>query len=148
MTEPLPVLTADSLTPADRPTYYFLGVSTGSSSIQRVFPLWARELGVDAVLQGIDLPVGAPLEQHQRVLEFVADGPHAVGMQITSHKTAVYQAARDRFDELGDLAQLMGEVSCVSKRDFSVSIIGSRTARGEHLIMPARVAPATVRTSS
>ena len=115
---PLPVLTPDALMAADQATYYFLGVSTGSSAIQRVFPRWARTLGLgDAVLRGIDLPVGAPLADVRRVVEFVAADPHGVGMQITSHKTAVTKAAGDLFAELKPLATLMGEVSCVTKAD-------------------------------
>jgi shikimate 5-dehydrogenase len=119
---PLPVLTVDALVPAERATYYFLGVSTGSSSIQRVFPRWAERLGLgDAVLRGIDLPVGSSLADTRRIVEFVAGDPHGVGMQITSHKIAVSQSARDRFDELKPLATLMGEVSCVTKHDGRLS---------------------------
>jgi shikimate 5-dehydrogenase len=113
---PLPVLTPDTLVPAEQPTLYFLGVSTGSSSIQRVFPRWAAELGLDdAVLRGIDLPVGAPAEHTRRIVEFLRDDALGVGMQITSHKIAVSAAARDLFAELRPLATLMGEVSCVVK---------------------------------
>ena len=116
-TLPLPVLTPESLIPAERPTIYFLGVSTGSSSIQRVFPSWARELGLgDAVLRGIDLPVGAPGDDTRRIVEFVAADPLGLGMQITSHKIAVSTAARDLFAEIRPLATLMGEVSCVVKQ--------------------------------
>ncbi|MDQ1529923.1 MAG: hypothetical protein QOE37_28, partial [Microbacteriaceae bacterium] len=60
----LPTMTSTTLRPAERPTLYFIGVTTGQSSIQRVFPLWARELGLtDAVLQGIDLPLHADPEE-------------------------------------------------------------------------------------
>ena len=117
-TVPLPVLTPDTLLPADRPTLYFLGVSTGSSSIQRVFPRWAQELGLgDAVLRGIDLPVGAPAAQTRRIVEFLRDDAFGVGMQITTHKIAVGTDARDLFTELRPLATLMGEVSCVTRHD-------------------------------
>lgn len=115
-TTPLSVLTPDTLEPAERPTLYFLGVSTGSSSIQRVFPVWARELGIeDAVLRGIDLPVGAPDEHTRRIVDFLRHDELGVGMQITSHKIAVGTAARDLFAQLRPLATLMGEVSCVIK---------------------------------
>lgn len=115
-TTPLPVLTPDTLVAAEQPTLYFLGVSTGSSSIQRVFPVWARELGLDeAVLRGIDLPVGAPDEQTRRIVDFLSHDELGLGMQITSHKIAVGTAARDRFAQLRPLATLMGEVSCVTK---------------------------------
>ncbi|MCB9453060.1 MAG: hypothetical protein H6672_16610 [Anaerolineaceae bacterium] len=37
------------------PTFYFIGVTTGKSSINKVFPLWAKALGrPDVVLEGID----------------------------------------------------------------------------------------------
>ena len=113
---PLPVLTPDTLVPAEQPTLYFLGVSTGASSIQRVFPRWAGELGLgDAVLRGIDLPVGAPAEHTRRIVEFLRNDALGVGMQITSHKISVGTAARDLFTHLKPLATLMGEVSCVTK---------------------------------
>ena len=33
--------------PAKRPTMYFVGVTTGQSSIMKMFPIWAKELGLD-----------------------------------------------------------------------------------------------------
>ena len=40
--------------PATKPTIYFIGVTTGKSSIMRVFPKWAQALGLDAEIKGID----------------------------------------------------------------------------------------------
>ncbi len=41
--------------PATRPTLYFIGVTTGKSSIMKVFPAWAEFLGLkDAEIKGID----------------------------------------------------------------------------------------------
>ncbi len=115
-TTPLTVLGPDHLVPAEQPTIYFLGVSTGSSSIQRVFPVWAAELGLgQAVLRGIDLPVGAPAADARRIVEFLAADPLAAGMQITSHKVAVAEAAGDLFAARRPLATLMEEISCVTK---------------------------------
>ncbi|TIM29661.1 MAG: shikimate dehydrogenase, partial [Mesorhizobium sp.] len=49
--------------PATQPTFYFIGVTTTSSSIMRVFPAWARHLRLkDAVLKGIDFPLHADPE--------------------------------------------------------------------------------------
>ncbi len=115
---PVSVLTPATLVPADRPTIYFLGVSTGSSSIQRVFPAWAAELGLgDALLRGIDMPVGAPAADARRVVEFLRSDELGLGMQITSHKVAVGTAAKDLFARLRPLATLMGEVSLVTKAE-------------------------------
>ena len=51
--------------PAKRPTMYFVGVTTGQSSIMKMFPIWAKELGLDAEIKGIDLPIHAPAEDYQ-----------------------------------------------------------------------------------
>ena len=40
--------------PAKRPTFYFIGVTTGQSSIMKVFPKWAEIMGLDAEMKGID----------------------------------------------------------------------------------------------
>ena len=37
---------ANVYTPAAQPTIYFIGVTTGSSSIMKVFPKWAKALGL------------------------------------------------------------------------------------------------------
>jgi shikimate 5-dehydrogenase len=108
---------ADTLTPAERPTLYFIGVSTARSSIQRVFPLWAAALGLDnARLQGIDLPVHAPADQYRRVVDFIARDPLSMGALVTTHKLDLFAATSDRFDEVDSLARMMGETSCISKR--------------------------------
>lgn len=115
---PLPSVTVDGLTPAPVPTLYFVGVTTGGSSIQRVFPSWAAELGLqDARLQGVDVPLGADPAVYRRIIEFIANDPLSLGAQVTTHKIDLLHAAGDLFDELGPLATLMGEVSCVVKRD-------------------------------
>lgn len=113
----VPTSTADTLAPATRPTLYFVGVTTGSSSIQRVFPAWAAELGVDGVLTGIDLPLHAPAEQYRRVVEFIRDDPLSLGALVTTHKIDLYRATEDLFDVRDDFARLMGETSCISKAD-------------------------------
>lgn len=46
---------------------YFVGVTTGQSSIMKLFPIWARELGIDAVIKGIDLPIHASAEDYRAV---------------------------------------------------------------------------------
>ncbi len=111
-------LTPDVLAPATQPTLYFIGVTTGSSSIQRVFPRWAEHLGLhDARLQGIDLPLHAPAEQYRAVVEFIANDPLSLGALVTTHKLDLFAACADLFDEIDPFARLMGETSCISKRD-------------------------------
>jgi shikimate 5-dehydrogenase len=100
---------------AQVPTLYFIGVTTGASSIRTVFPRWAEELGIDAVLDGIDLPVHAPVEDYRAAVRAIADDPLAMGALVTTHKVDLFAACADMFDVIDPLAELMGEVSCISK---------------------------------
>ncbi len=110
--------TADTLRPAIKPAFYFIGVTTGSSSIRTVFPRWAEELELgDVELVGIDLPLHAPAEQYRRVVSFLKEDPLSRGALVTTHKIDLFRAAADLFDEIDPLASLMSEVSCLAKRD-------------------------------
>lgn len=110
-------LTAATLRAAERRTFYFVGVTTGESSIRRVFPLWAEALGLDDVeLVGVDLPLHAPAEDYRRVVTFLRDDPLSLGALVTTHKIDLFAAAHDLFGEIDDLAALMHEVSSISKR--------------------------------
>lgn len=99
------------------PTFYFVGVTTGQSSIMRVFPKWAEALGLDAVMKGIDLPLHAPAEDYRAVAEFLKHDPLSLGALVTTHKLDLYNACRDIFDYVDPYAEKLGEVSCLSKRD-------------------------------
>ena len=46
---------------ATLPTMYFIGVTTGKSSIMTLFPHWAKILGINAVIKGIDTETGEAL---------------------------------------------------------------------------------------
>ena len=41
-------------TPATERAIYFIGMTTGQSSIMKVFPRWAEALKLNAVIKGID----------------------------------------------------------------------------------------------
>ncbi|TIP14974.1 shikimate dehydrogenase [Mesorhizobium sp.] len=104
--------------PATQPTFYFIGVTTTSSSIMRVFPAWARHLGLkDAVLKGIDFPLHADPEAYREVVSFIKSDPLSLGALVTTHKIDLFNAARDLFDVIDPHARLMRETSCLSKRD-------------------------------
>ncbi len=102
--------------PAARPTMYFVGVTTGKSSIMKVFPHWARALGLDAVLTGIDLEIHAQPDDYRRVVEFIKGDPLSLGALVTTHKIDLLCGARAAFDELDQYAEILGEVSSISKR--------------------------------
>lgn len=103
---------------ATQPTIYFIGVTTGKSSIMRVFPLWAKALGLkDAVIKGMDFPPHAPAEQYREAVEFIKNDPLSLGALVTTHKIDLFHACRDQFDYLDPYAQQLEEVSSISKLD-------------------------------
>lgn len=106
------------MTPADRPTFWFIGVTTGQSSIMRVFPEWARHLGLgDVAMRGIDLVPHDRPERYREVVAFLKSDPLSLGALVTTHKLDLFAAARDMFDEIDPHARLMEETSCLSKRN-------------------------------
>jgi len=111
-------MTAFQYEPATRPTFYFIGVTTGKSSIMKVFPCWARHLGLgDCPIRGIDCKWHDDPAVYRRVVSFIKDDPHSLGALVTTHKIDLLTACRDLFDGLGEYARLLGEISCISKRD-------------------------------
>ena len=104
--------------PARRPTMYFIGVTTGKSSIMNVFPRWAEHLGLgDVVLRGIDCKHHDQPEVYRQIVRHIRHDELSRGALVTTHKIDLLRACRDLFDELDPYAELMGEVSGISKRD-------------------------------
>lgn len=109
--------TPDTLEPAAQPTFYFIGVTTGSSSIMTVYPRWAAHLGISPTIVGIDIPLDADPSTYRRVVQFLADDPLSLGALVTTHKLNLFKATRDLFDEIGESAAELDEISSISKRD-------------------------------
>lgn len=104
-------------TPARHPTFYFIGVTTGQSSIMRVFPKWAKELGLDAEMKGIDFLPHSPAEEYRKAVAFLKEDPLSLGALVTTHKLDLFHACEDMFDFIDPFAARLGEVSSLSKRD-------------------------------
>ncbi len=104
--------------PARRPTLHFIGVTTGQSSIMRVFPAWARHLGLhDAAIGGLDFPPHAEPAAYRAAVASLKADPLSLGALVTTHKIDLFHACRDLFDVIDPYAASMGETSCLSKRD-------------------------------
>lgn len=106
-----------NLVNATKPTFYFIGVTTGQSSIMKLFPLWAKSLCIDAEIKGIDIHIHASREVYREVVTFLKNDPLSLGALVTTHKIDLYHVAKDLFDELDPYALLFGELSSISKRD-------------------------------
>lgn len=104
--------------PATQPTLYFIGVTTGKSSIMKVFPAWAEYLGLkDAVIKGIDFKLHDDPKAYREAVEFIRNDPLSLGALVTTHKIDLFHACRDMFDVIDPHALLMDETSCISKKD-------------------------------
>ncbi|WP_082108592.1 shikimate dehydrogenase family protein [Microbacterium sp. Ag1] len=100
----------------------FVGVTTASSSIMKVFPLWADILDLPTrTLVGHDLPMDADPAQYRAIVEQIRDDPHHRGALVTTHKMNVFAAASDLFDELDPFAVSCSEISSISKRRRTLS---------------------------
>ena len=103
---------------ADKATMYFIGVTTGKSSIMKVFPIWANYLGLgDCVIKGFDFVPHDQPERYREAVDFIKSDPLSLGALVTTHKIDLLKACRDQFEELDEYAQLMGEISSISKHD-------------------------------
>lgn len=102
----------------DKPTFYFVGVTTSQSSIMRVFPRWVEALGrSDVVMEGIDHVIHDDPEAYRQTVAQIKLDLLSLGGLVTTHKIDLLHAARDMFDKLDESARLLDEVSCISKRD-------------------------------
>lgn len=100
------------------PTFYFVGVTTGKSSIMKVFPRWMKALRrPDVIIEGIDHKIHDEPVTYRRTVAQMKYDPMSLGALVTTHKIDLLNAARDMFDELHSSARLTGEVSSISKRD-------------------------------
>jgi shikimate dehydrogenase len=101
---------------AEQPTMYFIGVTTGQSSIMKLFPLWAKVLGLDnAVIKGIDIELHAKPDVYREAVEFIKLDEQSLGALVTTHKIDLYEAAKDLFDYFDPFAAMFGELSSISK---------------------------------
>ena len=105
-----------SYTPATERTIYFIGTTTGQSSIMKVFPRWAEALKLNASIRGIDFVPNDDPARYREAVRFIKDDPLSLGALITTHKVNLLRASRDLFDELDPYAQTLGEISGISKR--------------------------------
>lgn len=102
----------------ETPTFYFVGVTTGSSSINKVFPLWMDVIGRPEVrLEGIDHKIHDEPEAYRATVAQLKYDPLSLGGLVTTHKLDLFAAAEDMFDYFDPYAEVTRELSCISKRD-------------------------------
>ncbi|WP_455382090.1 shikimate dehydrogenase family protein [Salinispira pacifica] len=107
-----------NLEPAKVKTFYFIGMTTGKSSIMKVFPKWAEHLGLgDVPITGIDCKWHDDPEVYRKVVTFLKNDPNSLGGLVTTHKIDLLSASRNLFEYLDPYAELLGEISSISKQN-------------------------------
>lgn len=87
--------------PAVKPTIYFIGMTTGKSSIMRVFPRWAEYLGLgDVAIQGIDCRWRDDPAVYRQAVEYIKSDALSRGALVTTHKIDLLKACRGLFEYL------------------------------------------------
>lgn len=107
---------ANNYVKADKKTMYFIGVTTGKSSIMKVFPEWVKYLGIDAEIKGFDFKQHAEPEKYVEAVKFIKNDPLSMGALVTTHKLDLLAACRSEFEGLGPSAKELHEISSISKR--------------------------------
>ena len=96
---------------------YFIGVTTGKSSINAVFPLWAEQLELgDVALVGMDFAPHDEAERYRDAVAFIKEDPMSLGALVTTHKMDLFASCRDLFDAIDPVSETMGEISSLYKR--------------------------------
>ncbi|MDQ3660475.1 MAG: hypothetical protein M3454_05335 [Actinomycetota bacterium] len=74
-----------------------------------------RTLGINARLEGVDLPLASPPDAYRRFVRRLEDEPQIAGAVITSHKLDLYESCRDLLTPAHALVENMGEAACITK---------------------------------
>lgn len=111
-------MTAYPIVSKTQPTFYFVGVTTGKSSINQVFPRWMEVMGrPDVVLEGIDHAIHDNPAAYRATVAQIKQDPNSLGALVTTHKLDLFAAAEDMFDYFDPYAEVTRELSCISKRN-------------------------------
>jgi len=110
-----------SIVNKSNPTFYFIGVTTTKSSIMKLFPLWMEELKCPEIkIEGIDLEIHDNDEAYRKAVAQIKYDNNSIGALVTTHKMDLYSASKDMFEYFDPYAELLGEISCISKKDGSL----------------------------
>lgn len=100
----------------DEKSFYFIGVTTTKSSIMKIFPLWTEALGhSDIKIYPYDLKIHDEPHNYKKAVAQIKYDENCYGALVTTHKMDLYAAAKDMFDYFDFYAQLLHEISCISK---------------------------------
>jgi len=84
----------------------------------KLFPLWMDALGhSDIKIYPYDLKIHDEPSNYRKAVAQIKYDEGCYGALVTTHKMDLYAAAKDMFDYFDPYAQLLHEVSCISKNN-------------------------------
>lgn len=105
-----------TITTKQIPTFYFIGVTTKKSSINKVFPEWMKILGrPEIVMEGVDCLIHDKPEAYRQAVAQIKYDPLSLGALVTTHKIDLLAAAHDMFEFLDPYAIITDEISSISR---------------------------------
>ena len=71
----------------------------------------------NVVIRGMNFRWHDEPQNYRKAVAFIKQDPLSLGALVTTHKIDLLTACRDQFDRLDEFAELMGEISSISKDD-------------------------------
>lgn len=95
---------------------HFVGVTTKKSASVDLFPLWTDSLNIkNAYLNCVDFKLHDDSEKYREFIRFLRDDEQSFGALVTTHKIDLFNATKELFDKVEDIADIFQEVSCIVK---------------------------------
>lgn len=96
--------------------FAFVGVTTRSSAVVKVFRAWCDILGVNWTLAHWDLAINSPSSEYDKIVSNFRSNDVAGGL-VTTHKTNLFSYEWRNLDLVEPLSIILNEVGVIFKRD-------------------------------
>lgn len=123
-----------SLTDIKNETMLFIGVTTGKSFVNGVFPEWASAINSNCRLLGIDLELNSEPHVYRSILNQIKKNPNLRGALVTTHKTRIFEFAYDLFEKIDPDSDALKETGVVYKRN-NVTLSGATDPEAQQEVL-------------
>jgi len=105
----------DISTIIDKPSMFFIGVTTHNSFINKVFEHWLAILNKNIELIGVNLELNCDPKEYQLVLDRIERNPFVLGALVTTHKVRIFNHCKEYFNNLPKTCHDFKEIGCIYK---------------------------------
>jgi shikimate dehydrogenase len=104
----------------NKPTMFFIGVSTHNSFVNEVFQDWVKIIAKDAEIIGVNLDVNCNESEYIKIVSFIKSQPLALGSLVTTHKVRLYNSTKHLFDSISKSCAEFEEIGAIFKKGNSL----------------------------